>query len=124
MFGDSVFCIMRRVTVRIAWTPLALHEQRTLPDTPVPVCLDYGEPCWRAPRCPTFQVPRAVMAAWVARAGLGHGRLPERRDRCALCGDAAELQEIEAGTMYCPRCGGISATTEAANGRDGATGPQ
>jgi len=123
MFEDSAYCVIRRANVRIAWTPLALHDaQEVLPDSPVPICLDFGEAC-RMGRCPTFQLPRGVMASWVARAGLGHGRLPERRDRCPLCGDAAELQEIDAGTRYCPRCGGISATADARGGREGATGP-
>ncbi len=107
MLADSAYCVVRRAAVRIAWTPLRLHDIRELPDTPVPICLDFGEGC-QVSRCPTFQVPRDVMAAWVARAGFGHGRLPERRERCALCGDAADLQEITKGTLYCPRCGGIS----------------
>ncbi len=120
MFEDSAYCVIRRGAVRIAWTPLALHDgQEVLPDSPVPICLALGEEC-RTRRCPTFQVPPGVMASWVARAGLGHGRLPERRDRCRLCGDAADLQVIDAGTVYCPRCGGIDASPDAAGGREGA----
>ncbi len=115
MLADSAYCVVRRAAVRIAWTPLKLHDVRELPDTPVPVCLDFGAEC-HVTRCPTFQVPRDIMAAWVARAGLGHGRLPERRDRCALCGDAADLQIIAAGTVYCPRCGGISEEGQPAGG--------
>ena len=123
MFGDSAYCVIRRGTVRIAWTKLALHDaQEVLPDSPVPVCLDFGEAC-RTRRCPTFQVPRGVMASWIARAGLGPGRLPERRDRCTLCGDVAELQEVDAGALYCPRCGGVSAPEETPGGPEGASGP-
>lgn len=124
MFEDSAYCMVRRANVQIAWTQLALHDaQEVLPDSPVPVCLGFGEACPR--RCPTFQVPRQVMASWVARAGLGQGRLPERRSRCPLCGELADLQGIDARTDFCPRCTGFSvaAQEEGNGGRDGATEP-
>ena len=116
MLADSAYCVVRRATVRIAWTPLRLHDIRELPDTPVPICLDFGEGC-RVGRCPTFQVPRDVMAAWVARAGLGRDRLPERHGRCTLCGEAADLQEITKGRLYCPCCGGIGVEGGAGEGK-------
>jgi hypothetical protein len=107
VFKDSAYCVVRRGMVRIAWTQLPIHDgQATLPDSPVPVCLDFGEAC-RVRRCPTFQVPRTVMASWVARSGLGAGRLLVRRDHCRICGRLEELQEIDAGALYCPHCGGI-----------------
>ncbi len=126
MFEDSVYCVLRRTNVHIAWTQLPLHDaQEVLPDSPVPVCLHFGEAC-PAGRCPTFQVPRQVMASWVARAGLGHGRLRERRGHCPLCGELADLQGIDASTQYCPQCAGFSvaARDDQAGGHDGATEPR
>ncbi len=122
MFQDTAHCMVRQATVRIAWTQLPIHDgQATLPDSPVPVCLDFGDAC-PVRRCPTFQVPRAVMACWVARAGLGAGRLLVRRDKCSACGEIAELQEIDAGALYCPACGNIATPTEKLPDRSSGTG--
>ena len=106
MFEDSVFCLLKRENVPVLWTPLPLHDgHATLPDAAVPVCLGFGDHC--GARCATFQVPRPLMAAWVARSGNGAGRLPIRAGRCALCGTVGELQQVDDDSGYCPACGGL-----------------
>lgn len=112
MFRDNAFCVVRQANVHIAWTQLPIHDGlATLPDSPVPVCLDFGEAC-NVRRCPTFQVPRTVMAVWVARSGHGAERLPIVKGNCIVCGAAADLQRVDPAWLYCPVCGGIGMVEE------------
>ena len=119
MFRDTVFCVVRQANVRIAWTQLPIHDDvATLPDSPVPVCLDFGPAC-NVRRCPTFQVPRAVMAVWVARSGLGAERLPLIHGHCQVCGAEGDLQQVDTGWLYCPICGGLDRSEKPADSNGG-----
>lgn len=120
MFRDTVFCVVRQANVRIAWTQLPIHDDvATLPDSPVPVCLDFGPAC-NVRRCPTFQVPRAVMAVWVARSGLGAERLPLIHGHCKVCGAESDLQQVDTGWLYCPICGGLDRSDKPSDSNGGA----
>src|SRR5512146_2884637 len=121
MFRDNAFCVVRQANVHIAWTQLPIHDDvATLPDSPVPVCLDFGPAC-NVRRCPTFQVPRSVMAVWVARSGLGAERLPVIHGTCRVCGAVADLLQVDVGCLYCPACGGLDRSDEPPGAHAGTT---
>lgn len=91
----------RAVEIVLAMPPLH-GGQATLADD-VEVCLDFSQPC-TATTCPLFGTPPAVVAARLARSGLGDGRMPTHVAQCEGCGQIVNMQEIDDVHGICPVC--------------------
>ncbi len=109
MLEERAYCPDRRRHVRVARRDAARRDGHAcLRDEPYfPLCLQFGAGC-TAERCGAVGVPRALMAAELARHGLARGRLPSLRATCGACGRFAELSMIDPRVALCSVCGGIA----------------
>ncbi len=109
MLEERAYCPDRRRHVRVARRdPVRRDGHACLRDEPYfPLCLQFDTAC-TGERCAVFGVPRALMAAELARHGLARGRLPSLRATCGACGRFAELAMIDWHVALCSACGGIA----------------
>ena len=104
MEPKKAFCPRCEGAVKVTVTETALDGQANLSDSQV-VCLDFHEKCAEG-ECPLYGLPGIVMGVRLARSGMRPiGEWTTVNGVCDGCGNAVELEVLDATYAYCPMCG-------------------